>query len=155
MPIDLLTLGAALLTGLLGGVHCAAMCGGIATGFSALGGRNTWWNAALPNLGRVLGYVLAGALAGGIGGGIVQLARSPTLALGLRMAVGLVLIVAALRLLDTRRRLGFLARPGTRIWALLQPLQRRLMPADTWPRRLALGMLWGCCLLYTSPSPRD
>lgn len=143
MPIDLLTLGAALLTGLLGGVHCAAMCGGIATGFSALGGRHTWWQAALPNLGRVLGYALAGAIAGGLGGGLVRLARSETLALGLRMAVGVVLFVAALRLLDTRGRMGFLARPGQRIWALLQPLQRRLLPADSVARRLALGVLWG------------
>ena len=33
MP-DWLVLGAALTSGLLGGVHCAAMCGGIATGLS-------------------------------------------------------------------------------------------------------------------------
>ena len=36
MPLDWLVAGRALLSGLLGGVHCAAMCGGIATGFSAL-----------------------------------------------------------------------------------------------------------------------
>ena len=32
--IDWLVIGAALMSGLLGGVHCAAMCGGIATGLS-------------------------------------------------------------------------------------------------------------------------
>jgi sulfite exporter TauE/SafE len=132
-----------LLAGLLGGVHCAAMCGGIATGFSANAGHGGWWAAAQPNLGRVLGYVLAGAIAGGIGGGIVALARSPQLALGLRMAVGVVLVVVALRLLDRGGRLAFLNRPGTRMWRVLQPVQRRLLPADTLPRRLALGMLWG------------
>lgn len=143
MPVDLLTLGAALLAGLMGGVHCAAMCGGIATGFSATATRSGWWVAAQPNLGRVLGYVLAGAIAGGIGGGIVGLARSPALAQGLRMAVGVVLVVVAVRLLDRRGRLAFLGRPGARAWRLLQPLQRRLLPADTLPRRLALGVLWG------------
>ena len=30
--IDWLVISAALMSGLLGGVHCAAMCGGIATG---------------------------------------------------------------------------------------------------------------------------
>ena len=60
MPVDLLVLGAALLTGLLGGAHCAAMCGGIATGLSI--GSRGWWAAVQPNLGRVLGYVLAGAI---------------------------------------------------------------------------------------------
>ena len=57
MPVDLLVLGAALLTGLLGGAHCAAMCGGIATSLST-GQRDGLWMAALPNLGRVLGYAL-------------------------------------------------------------------------------------------------
>ena len=68
MPVDLMVLGAALLTGLLGGVHCAAMCGGIATGLSA--GSRGWWAALQPNLGRVGGYALAGAIVGGLGGGL-------------------------------------------------------------------------------------
>ena len=44
MPVDLLVLGAALLTGLLGGAHCVAMCGGIATGISL---HSRGWFAAL------------------------------------------------------------------------------------------------------------
>ena len=45
MPVDLLTLGAALLTGLLGGVHCVAMCGGIATGLAATSAKQGLGNA--------------------------------------------------------------------------------------------------------------
>ena len=45
MPVDSLTLMAALLSGLLGGVHCAAMCGGIATGFSAMSPHGGLWQA--------------------------------------------------------------------------------------------------------------
>lgn len=77
MPVDLMVLGAALLTGLLGGAHCAAMCGGIATGLSV--GSRGWWAAVQPNLGRVAGYVLAGAIVGGIGGGLLGIARVPAL----------------------------------------------------------------------------
>ena len=143
MPIDWLTLGAALLTGLLGGVHCAAMCGGIATGFSAMAPRGGWWSALQPNLGRVVGYTLAGLVAGGIGRGIVEVARLDWLGWGLRMAVGLVLVVAALRLLDRKGRLGFLSRPGVGMWQWLRPLQRRMLPANTPARRIGLGMLWG------------
>lgn len=152
MPIDLLALGAALLTGLLGSAHCAAMCGGIATGFSAGAPRNGWWPALQTNLGRVGGYALAGAIAGGIGGGIVRLARLDWLALGLRAMVGIVLIVVALRLLDRHNRLAFLPRPGTGLWRRLRPLQQRLLPADTAFKRLGLGMLWGWlpCGLSTS-----
>ena len=144
MPIDWLTLGAALLTGLMGGVHCAAMCGGIATGFSAMGPRASWKYAVEPNLGRVLGYVAAGAIAGGIGHGIVDLAQLDRLAWTLRAAVGLVLVVVALRLLDRHGRLSFLAVPGASgAWQRLRPLQRRLLPANTSAKRIGLGMLWG------------
>ncbi|MCF7221422.1 sulfite exporter TauE/SafE family protein [Marilutibacter chinensis] len=148
MPIDWLTLGAALLTGLLGGLHCAAMCGGIATGFSAMASpagnaRIGWMPALESNLGRVGGYVLAGAIAGGFGQGIVGAARIDGLATGLRLLVGAVLVLAALRLLDRHGRLGFLNRGGQALWRGLRPLQRRLLPANTRTRRLGLGMLWG------------
>lgn len=142
MPIDWLVLGGALLSGLLGGAHCAVMCGGIATGLS-MQQRGGWWRALQPNLGRIGGYVLAGAIAGGIGHGIVGVARQPWLTLALRATVGLVLIVAALRLLDRRGRLSFPGGPGSRLWQWLRPLQRRLLPADTTGKRIALGMLWG------------
>lgn len=140
---DWLTLGAALLAGLLGGVHCVAMCGGIATGFSALHGRGGWRLALEANGGRVLGYVLAGAIAGGIGHGIVTLARSDTVSLVLRMAVGVVLLVAAFRLLVPRGRFNPFARVALHFWVRVQPLARRLGPGDSSLRRIALGMLWG------------
>ncbi|SKA04672.1 hypothetical protein SAMN02745674_01697 [Lysobacter spongiicola DSM 21749] len=143
MPIDWLTIGAALVAGLLGGLHCVAMCGGIATGFSAMSPLGGWRIALEPNLGRVLGYVAAGAIAGGLGHGIVEVANLDWLAIGLRAGVGLVLVIAALRLLDRRGRLSFLPRPGGGLWQRLRPLQRRLLPANTTPKRLGLGMLWG------------
>lgn len=144
MPLDWLTLGAAVLTGLMGGVHCAAMCGGIATGFSAMGPRASWKYAFEPNLGRVLGYTLAGAIVGGFGHGILDLARLDWLPLVLRAGVGLVLVVVALRLLDRTGRLGVLSGPGTgKLWARLRPLQRRLLPANSSAKRIGLGMLWG------------
>lgn len=143
MPVDGLTLLAALLSGLLGGVHCAAMCGGIATGFSAMAPGGGWAQAVQINLGRVGGYVLAGALVGGFGGGLLQVLRVDGLALALRMAVGAVLVMVALRLLDRRGRLNFLAGAGARVWRVLRPLQGRLLPADTLWRRVGLGMLWG------------
>ena len=143
MPVDSLTLMAALLSGLLGGVHCAAMCGGIATGFSAMAPRGGWIAALEPNLGRVLGYTLAGVIVGAFGHGLLDLARIDWLRTALRAAVGLVLIVVALRLLDRRGRLAFLSLPGAGLWQRMRPLQRHLLPADSRGKRIALGMLWG------------
>jgi uncharacterized protein len=144
MPIDWLTLGAALTAGLLGSLHCVAMCGGIAASVG-LGARrdNAFATALRVNLARITSYTLAGAIAGGVGAGIVQIARVDALQLGMRMAVGLVLVVVALRLLDRRGRLGFLRAPGGRLWRWLAPLQRRLLPANTPSRQLGLGLLWG------------
>ncbi|KLD63225.1 sulfite exporter TauE/SafE family protein [Dyella japonica] len=143
MSIDLLAVSAALLTGVLGGVHCAAMCGGIATGFSMWSPRHGLLASVQLNAGRVLGYVFAGALVGGIGDGVLRLFEWHALAMATRMAMGLVLVFAALRLLDQQGRLRLLQRPGVHLWRWLQPLQRRLLPAHTAPRRIVAGVLWG------------
>ena len=143
MPIDWLVLLAALTSGLLGGLHCAAMCGGIATGLSATAPGSGWAGAWQLNLGRIGGYVLAGAIVGTFGHGLVAVLRDPWVGVGLRALVGLALVVVALRLYGARVLPGFLARPGARAWAWLQPWQRRLLPADTIPRRIGVGALWG------------
>ena len=154
LPIDWLPVGAALLAGLTGGVHCAAMCGGIATGFSAMGANspNRLRAALEPNLGRILGYTVAGGIAGGIGGGILRVARSEWLSFGLRMLVGAVLVLVALRMFGVGGPLKLTQRPGNALWQRLRPLQARLLPADTTPKRLGLGVLWGWlpCGLSTS-----
>ncbi|MGC4029721.1 MAG: sulfite exporter TauE/SafE family protein [Steroidobacteraceae bacterium] len=143
MSASLLVLASAFLSGLMGGGHCAVMCGGIATGFSGMSGRSHWLDALEPNVGRIMAYTVAGAVAGGLGHGIVTLARSQTLLLTLRTAVGLVLVITALRLLLPRDRFTLPGAPG-RLWQrLLQPLQRRLLPADTPLRRMAAGIVWG------------
>ncbi|MGB5737567.1 MAG: sulfite exporter TauE/SafE family protein, partial [Thiohalocapsa sp.] len=69
----------AFLVGLLGGVHCVAMCGGIVTtltlGLAPERRRNI--TAQLPlqlayNLGRIVGYSIVGALMGGLGALLMQ-----------------------------------------------------------------------------------
>lgn len=145
MPIDLIALGAALLAGLVGSVHCVAMCGGIATGFAPYGGdAGTAWRVALTtNLGRVSGYALAGAIVGGFGHGLVALFRIEHLMFALRALAGVVLILVALRMLGAGQRFNLLGKVGDALWAKLRPVQSRLLPANTFPRRFALGMLWG------------
>ncbi|KAF1691724.1 sulfite exporter TauE/SafE family protein [Pseudoxanthomonas koreensis] len=143
MPVDLPTLFAAALAGLLGGVHCAVMCGGIAASFPAMAPGRPLRVAWQANLGRIGGYVLAGAGAGGVGGGLLRLLRVDAFAIGLRMAAGLALVLVALRLLDRGGRFDALARPGVRAWRWLQPLHRHLLPATSAWRRIALGALWG------------
>lgn len=143
MPIDWLVLLSALTAGLLGGLHCAAMCGGIATGLSVSSRQSGWMAALQLNLGRVGGYTVAGLLVGSLGGGLVAVLREPMIGIVLRALVGLALILVALRLLGSRGLPTFLGKPGVRAWSWLQPLQARLLPANTLPRRLGIGALWG------------
>ena len=143
MPIDALALSAALLSGLFGGVHCLAMCGGIATGFSATTrSGSAFRHALLLNLGRIGGYTLAGAIVGGFGGGLLRVARIEGLATELRALVGLVLILTAARLLFPARFHG-LTGLGHFAWQGLRPLRERLVPARSAARPLVLGMFWG------------
>lgn len=153
MAIDWLPLGAAALAGLLGGAHCAAMCGGIATGMGAAAGRAGSLVQALQiNAGRVVAYVLAGATVGALGHGLLGVARMPALIVGLRVGVGLAMIAVACRLLARGRGARLLAAPAQTAWRWLQPLQRRLWPPTTTGRRLLLAVLWGWmpCGLSTS-----
>ncbi|MFP7721298.1 sulfite exporter TauE/SafE family protein [Lysobacter sp. A3-1-A15] len=142
MPIDWLTLMAAASAGALGGLHCIAMCGGIATGLSSVGGGGLA-AAVQSNLGRVAGYSAAGAIAGGVGHGIVAVAQLEWLGPALRFLLGMVMVAIGWRLWSERRlRLGTV-RPGVALWNRLRPLQRALMPADRAWKRIGLGALWG------------
>ena len=163
MPLDLLVLGAAFLAGLMGSVHCMAMCGGIATGlsaasalpdsrprvapanarFGAAGAGPALAAATLLNAGRISGYALAGALVSAFGGALVRAAEAPAWQAAWRVALGLALMSIALRVAGAGDRWNGLARIGATLWRALAPLQRRLVPARTWPRRFALGVLWG------------
>lgn len=153
MPIDLPILLAALLSGLVGGIHCIAMCGGVAAGVSvSMQGAPPLRSAVIANIGRILGYAAMGAIVGGLGAGLLQLLRFDGLMLAMRMAVGIVMVLIALRLLGVGDSLRFLSKPGTALWRRLAPLQRRLIPARRWPQQLALGVLWGwlpCGLSYS------
>ncbi|MBD8527334.1 sulfite exporter TauE/SafE family protein [Pseudomarimonas arenosa] len=141
--IDWLVIGGAFLSGLLGAFHCAAMCGGIATGVAAGFERSRAGQSALAlNLGRIGGYALAGALAGGLGAGLVQISRLSALQHGMRILVGAVLVIAALRILAPRLSFG-LGGMGSRLWLSLRPMTSAVLPATTVTRQLLLGALWG------------
>lgn len=152
MPIDLLTLGAAFVTGLVGSVHCLVMCGGVATGLAAasrpseqssMTGKAALHAALTLNIGRALGYTLAGLLVGVFGTSLVRLIDAQQLIVGLRLAVGVVMILIGLRLIGGRDRLSAIGRLGQSIWPALRALGRGLLPADRTWKRLALGALWG------------
>ena len=143
LPIDLLVLGAALTAGVLGNLHCGAMCGGIAVGIGSAGpAPKATYHAVASNLGRVLGYGVMGAVAGGLGGGVLALVAMDGLGNALRAAAGLVLLWVALRLAWPRWAAAAAPLPAVPLWRWLAPLRARL-PADGPLRPWLLGLLWG------------
>jgi sulfite exporter TauE/SafE len=155
-----LTLLAALAMGLLGSVHCAGMCGGIACALTLglpLEVRRSAWRM-LPwllayNAGRITSYAAAGALAGLLGAGLMgALPLEDAQRLG-RMVSAAFLILAGLYLGGWWRALAVLEHAGTALWRRLEPLGRRLLPVATPWQALAVGSVWGwlpCGLVYAA-----
>jgi len=147
-----LLLASAFLAGLLGGAHCAAMCGGIVGAVCRGGERGVPWRRALAyNAGRVTSYGAAGALVGGLGQAGLWLRGGPLLQQAMMFAAGAALLMLALYLLGYTPLVRAIEGGGARLWRHLQPHTRHFLPADTVPRALGLGLLWGwlpCGMVY-------
>jgi sulfite exporter TauE/SafE len=150
-----LTIGAALLLGLVASGHCVIMCGGIS---AALGiatarradGRPQVRLLVAYQLGRILSYSLAGLLIGGALGTVVNLLDIEAVRRALRAVSALALLLGALVIFGRVRDPG--AGLGRTLWPKLAPLGRRLLPINSLPRATAFGMVWGwmpCGIVYT------
>lgn len=140
------------LVGLLGGVHCVGMCGGI-VGALALGGPSRWSLHLAYNGGRICSYALAGALAGAVGAAGLTLAGQWPVRLALYGFANLMLLALGLYLAGATWLLTPLERLGGRLWRRLQPLTRRFLPARTIRQAFPLGLVWGwlpCGLVYSA-----
>jgi sulfite exporter TauE/SafE len=154
MAITWAILGVAIITGLLGGVHCAGMCGGIVSALASgpTKTRKPWLIHLCYNLGRITSYATAGAIAGTVGSLGLMLDGLLPVQIALYAAANLLLIGLGLYLAGIRGPVAHLERLGSRFWSLLRPFTRRFLPADSPAKALALGMLWGwlpCGLVYT------
>ncbi len=150
---------AAFLVGLLGGVHCVGMCGGIvgALTLSLRAGlaRDPW--RTLPyslayNTGRILSYTAAGALVGGVGYVAANLSGLHAIQAVLSIMAGLFMLALGLYLGGWWLGLRWLEGAGGRLWTRIAPIGRRLLPVSSPLRALALGLVWGwlpCGLVYS------
>lgn len=152
-----LSLFAAFLAGLLGGVHCVGMCGGIVAAMSLQPGGETraGGRAVLHfayNGGRIASYALAGALAGLLGSAAFLSEHLLPLQRGLYALAQVVLILLGLYLAGLNHAVLVLERLGGRLWRRLQPLFTRLLPIRGPGQALLAGGVWGwlpCGLVYS------
>lgn len=141
----------AFLVGLLGGVHCLGMCGGI------VGALSLQRSGAPPvrgfhfayNFGRILSYGAAGALAGAIG---MAAGGAASVRVGFYVLANLMLLALGFYLAGLWQGVALLERAGGLLWARIRPLATRFVPVDSTPRALASGLLWGwlpCGMVYS------
>ncbi len=147
------TLLSALLVGLLGGVHCVGMCGGIVAAFSfRTDGSKPPFRLHLGyNIGRVLSYTLFGALAGALGASL-NLLGIHSLQIVLYALAQAVMILLGLYLAGWNRWVLVFEKAGGALWSRLQPLFKKLLPVKSLPGALLAGMVWGwlpCGLVYS------
>ena len=147
------SLVAALLAGLLGGVHCAGMCGGIVAAFSfrADGSTPPFRLHLAYNAGRVMSYTLFGGLAGAFGGALAIAKFLPIQTL-LYVVAQVVMILLGLYLAGLSKSVLVFERAGGVIWRRVKPLFQKLIPVTTTPRAMVAGMAWGwlpCGLVYS------
>lgn len=147
---------AAFTAGLFGGVHCAAMCGGIL----CLLGRQSGASGATAqrlsfvlayNAGRVVSYTVAGVLVGSAGQAGLLLRGSMPLQQAIMFAAALSLCLLALYLAGVTPLIRSMETAGAVLWRYVQPLAKRVLPVDSIPKALALGMVWGwlpCGMVY-------
>ena len=163
-----------LLVGLFGSVHCGAMCGGIVAAFSSVPapGRAAAARAfPIPvatvqahvtaaaglrvlayNSGRLASYALAGALAAGLAEQLDKLSTLGALQAGGYWLANLMLVMLGLYLTGSWRGLAVLEAAGQHLWRRLRPAMRWLLPLDSLPKMLGLGLLWGwlpCGMVYS------
>ena len=143
---------AAFAAGLLGGVHCVGMCGGI-VGTLALESRGP----ALPrqlayNLGRIGAYAVAGSIAGLAGslahaGGAWLAAQS-----AMFLVANAVMILLGLYVAGWGRLVLRVEAAGRPLWRRIEPYARRTLPIDSTAKALGAGIAWGwlpCGLVYS------
>lgn len=153
--MDELGVISAFVVGILGGVHCVGMCGGIvgalSLGMPAAGG--TRWSIQLAyNLGRIASYTLAGLIAGGLGyffSGMLAVQQAQQVLL---VVAGIFMILLGLYLGGWWNLLSRVEQAGGWFWRRLEPLGRGLLPVRNVRHALLLGGLWGwlpCGLVYS------
>jgi sulfite exporter TauE/SafE len=154
----------AWLVGLLGGLHCLAMCGGFVAAAAMRDGGGGGGNVAplvparvltLRQLGyhggRIGAYVLLGAAFGAAGATALRAAEVMPIQRALYIVANGFLLLLALGLVTRSIMLQPLQRAGATVFGRALPILQPLLRQPGIGGRLALGIVWGfvpCGLVY-------
>jgi len=145
---------AALALALLGGLHCAGMCGGFVLALHGVVAqrREAMRLACAYQAGRLCSYVTAGAAMGLLGAGVYA-SRVLPLQIAMLVLGATMLLAIAASLWQRPSALNRFGRLGGGLWRLLQPLARGRFPPSTVRAALLTGLAWGwipCGMVYAA-----
>ena len=145
---------AAFSLAIVGGLHCAAMCGGIvgALQLNRPPGVSAARLAAGYHAGRLASYSLAGVLVGLLGAALYAADVIPVQA-ALMLVGSLMLLAIGLSMFGRGAWMRRIEPAGAWIWRLVGPLARRVYPPRTGLQALAAGLAWGwipCGMVYAA-----
>ncbi len=152
-----LQLTTALIIGFLGGTHCIGMCGGITSALSMAIPTGEEYKKRLLltllsyNAGRIFSYSIAGLIVGTFGWLLAD--QSSTLLVALRSLAACLLVLMGLYIAGWGNGLTLLESAGGRLWRLIQPISKKILPVKNLKGALLLGTLWGwlpCGLVYST-----
>ncbi len=173
-----ISLFAVFLTGLLGGVHCAGMCGGIVSALGMMqqkpvtrslnipvkveGGqvpagvvRSAFSAVAAYNLGRILTYSLLGGLAGAVGS-VAWLMQSMLPIQQTAFFLSNLLVVLMGLYVIGFKRIGAMAESwGKHLWQHIRPVATARLTGSGFVNSVLAGSLWGlvpCGMVYAALS---
>ena len=143
----------ALLAGLVGGIHCAAMCGGFVTAISARDAtlhpaRRLVVRQLAYHAGRIGSYASLGAIFGAAGASAIN---ALPLQQAMYVVANMLLLALAAAIALRAATNSWLARVGAAAFAHVLPVVRPLTQGASAANRVALGALWGlvpCTLVY-------
>jgi sulfite exporter TauE/SafE len=150
-------LATAFVVGLLGGVHCMTMCGGVvaALGLRSPGGGPAGRSSVLRQLGynggRLATYAGLGAVAGALGALGLRTPDARPVQIALLVAANAVVVLLGLSVAGLARATRFLESAGSLVWRVVRRLGGRIVPADSAAGAVAAGLVWGflpCGLVY-------
>jgi uncharacterized protein len=146
----------ALLMGLFGGAHCAAMCGGVAGVLCSATPRDVPRKAAYVgayNVGRVGSYAVLGLVFGALGTLATGALPLDGVRFALRGLAAVFLLAVGLHLAGLPTLVRRLESVGAPLWRRLAPITRRLLPIRSPVHAGLIGALWGlmpCGMLYSA-----
>lgn len=150
----------AFTMGMFSSMHCIGMCGSIiGTLTLSLSPEIRHQKKRLfpfvlnYNVGRIASYTVAGALAGVVEALITMPMTEISGHRLLQLLSAVIMASAGLYIAGWFPRFAYIEKIGLRLWKLVEPFGRKLIPVKNYSQAFLFGMVWGwlpCGLVYSA-----